>query len=233
MIAQLPLLIDLPERAQFAEFIEGNNALALAVCKKMASVSQADDMNQAYLWGVSGAGKSHLLQASIALARAQNWGDCRYIALNNIDHYHPSLLEGEPQMLAVDDLQNLAGKDEWQLALLNAINRARDSGGKILLAAKQAPAELAISLMDLRSRLGWGTVFRLRELDDAGKLAWLQARARKQGYELSMEAGQYLLNHSRRDMQSLQQNFVKLNSASIAQKRKVSIPLIRQVLELN
>jgi DnaA family protein len=91
---------------------------------------------------------------------------------------------------------------------------------------------MELQLPDLKSRLSWGPVFHLIALDDETKLAALKARAGKRGLELKDGAARYLLNNWRRDIGSLLEALERLDHASLAAQRRVTVPFIKTVLGL-
>ena len=101
----------------------------------------------------------------------------------------------------------------------------------MVFTAANKPADLAIELPDLRSRLAWGTVWYMPELTDPDKLAALQLHARHRGFTLPEEVGTYLMQRWPRDMHSLFALLDKLDHASLAAHRKLTIPFVRQFLK--
>ncbi len=99
-----------------------------------------------------------------------------------------------------------------------------------MVSARCAPAALNLGLPDLVSRLGWGPVFQLQPLDDEGKRAALQLRARQRGMELPDEVAVYLLRRSPRDMDSLFELLQRLDVASLAAQRRLTIPFVRALI---
>jgi DnaA family protein len=135
--------------------------------------------------------------------------------------------------LAADNVQALS--DQGQIALFNHFNRLRlavENGqpGKLLVACDQPPAALAVR-EDLRTRLGSALIFRLRPLSDEEKLAALGAQATDRGLKLSREALSYLMNRSSRDMRTLSALLAALDRYSLEQKRPITLPLLREVLQ--
>jgi len=84
---------------------------------------------------------------------------------------------------------------------------------------------------DLRTRLGWGLIFEIQPLGDADKPAALTAYARQRGFGLSDDVIAYLLAHGRRDMPSLVATLAALDRHSLAVKRAVTVPLLREWLQ--
>jgi len=154
-----------------------------------------------YLWGDPGSGRTHLLRAA---ARAN------------------------PALVIADDVERLEPAAQQQL--FAAINGAREGGEPVLAAGPRAPAGLALR-EDLRTRLAWGLVYQLRPLSDAEKAEHLLAEAGRRGLRLSGEVVRYLLTRFPRDLPSLNGVLDALDRYSLAAKRPVTLPLVREALE--
>ncbi len=217
---QLPLRLTLRDSATFDNFVDSGNELALqALCQGR------DD--SIYLWGPPACGKSHLLQAACHAARE----GAMYLPLTALAT-GPELftgLESRP-VVAIDDLDVIAGDAALETALFHLYNRIRERGGRLLLAASRSPAALGMTLPDLVTRLGWGLVFRLHPLDDDGRRRALQLRAERRGFDLPDEVADYLLRRHARDMNSLFALLDRLDEASLAAQRRLTIPFVRALL---
>jgi DnaA family protein len=183
-----------------------------------------------FLFGEAGTGKTHLLQAACH-AGGKKGLPVVYLPLAEQDLV-PAMLDGLENMalIALDDIHQVVGDDVWELALFNLYNRVRERGGFMLVSSSVPLASLNIKLADLRSRFSWGPVFQLTALSDKGKQYALQQRAKNRGLELSDDAVKYLLKRSSRDMNSLFSLFEKLDKASMIEKRKLTIPFIKNYL---
>ena len=182
-----------------------------------------------FLHGAQGAGKSHLLQACCHLAGS----GALYLSLSELSDYAPEdVLAGieSLELVCLDDLQAVSGHADWELALFSLYNRAREAGCRLVVAADAAPRTLAVDLPDLRSRLAWGIVFHLPSADDEGKRAILQFRAGRRGLVLADEVASYIVSRAPRDLAQLLSLLDKLDHASLAQQRSLSIPFVRQTL---
>ena len=183
----------------FANFVHGGNAELFHALEAAARGALAERVM--YVWGESGAGKTHLVSAFRDAA-----GD-------------------RPRVLAIDDVERL-GEDE-QAALFNAFNeRAFDF---LLVSASAPPAEVPIR-RDLATRLATGLTFRLLPLTDAQKGEALAAHAHSRGFDLSGEVKAYLLNHARRDMGSLMSALDALDRYSLETGRPVTVPLLKAAM---
>jgi len=223
---QLPLAIPINESANFENFIAADDFLIdslrqLVNEKKFAVI---------YLWGASGSGKSHLLQAA-----CQHLGEssesATYLPLIELLQYPVSMLDGMQNMpvVCVDDLQAISHNSQWQQGLFHLFNQVYERGGRLLFSATASPRELGIDLQDLVSRLEWGPVFHLQSLQDEQKIEVLQLRARQRGLELDIEPAKYLLNRFPRDLNALFAVLDTLDTASLIKQRRITIPFIREV----
>jgi DnaA family protein len=208
--------------ATFANFVAGPNAeVAEALARFAASLLPETGV---LLWGAHGAGKSHLLLAMVAAATGAGR------AARHCGHPReaPVAPPGPRALVAVDDVQ--LADEAAQGRLFTLYNALAASGGQLALAADAPPARLALR-EDLRSRLGWGLVYEVVPLADDAKPAALAAFARQRGFHLADDAIAYLLAHGRRDMASLVRSLIALDAHSLAQKRPVTVPLIRAWLQ--
>jgi DnaA family protein len=103
-------------------------------------------------------------------------------------------------------------------------------GGQWLAASHVPPMALPLR-DDLRTRLALGLVLEIQPLADADKPAALAAYARERGFHLSDDVIVYLLAHGRRDMTSLVATLAALDRRSLAMKRNVTVPLLRDWLQ--
>ena len=121
-----------------------------------------------------------------------------------------------------------------QAALFALYNRWRESaaaGRAFALAVAGDRAPLSMPLReDLRTRLGWGLVFRLDPLSDADKLAALSAQAAERGLQLAPEVLNWMLTHYERDIRKLSALLDALDRYSLAQRRAITLPLLRAML---
>ena len=215
--------MSLREASRFATFEPGANAEALARLQTQPPGSVI------WLWGRSGVGKSHLLQAACAAA-GDRGETAAYVDL--ADEVPSAQLDGleSVSLLCLDDLDRVTTSAVWNRAIFRLHTFMADARSRLVVATRGAPAALDFALSDLRSRLLAGETFQLRELDEAGLIAALQRRALQRGLELTDDGGQYLLQRLPRDMHSLCRALDRLDEASLAAQRKLTLPFLRQAL---
>lgn len=224
---QLPLGIQLRDDARFDDFECGDNAELVARLQALAT----EDAGLLYLHGAFG--KTHLLQA-VCKAAMQAGRSAAYLPLADLQALGPEVLEGMAgrDVLCVDDLQEVASDKAWALALMRLCDVARAENSTVVFAAHTGLAELAVAVPDLATRLGWGAVYALKPLSDDGKLAVLRLRAQARGLDMPSEVGRYLLSRSSRDLSSLMSTLSDLDVASLAAKRRLTIPFVKDVMGL-
>ena len=226
---QLPLSFEPRERYSFDAFIAGGNQLAVDLIRQMAC---GDGEMQLLLWAEQGKGKSHLLQAACNHA-AQSRRTVCYLPAREIFGSSTQVFEGLEQLdlVCIDDIDVLLQIGGWEEALFDLLNRTREAGTRILLTASKSPESSSIDLADLRSRLTWGPVFCLQDLDDSDKMVALKKRALQYGLEITDNVANYLLTHYPRDLFDLFERLEHLDRASMAMQRRLTIPFVKTVLE--
>lgn len=192
-----------------------------------------------YIWGDKSCGKSHLLKA-ISNHYLLNQKTSSFIPLEKSHYFSPIVLDGAEQLdvVCLDDLQCVAGDEEWELAIFNLFNQIREQQGLfgeghktlLLISANCPPQELNIRLPDLRSRLTWGEVYHLNNLNDEQKRTILQRNAYQKGVELSDEVANFLLKRLGRDLQVLISQLDRLDRASLQAQRKLTLPFVKETL---
>lgn len=202
-------------------FITGHNDECLAAWLIWLGSKQPD--TGFYLFGPSGAGKTHLLKASsFSYQDAASNPD-----LISIDSAH---LDSDASDLAVDNVQQLSAIGQQNL--FNTFNRLRAQGGRLLIAADKSPKNLSLR-EDLRTRLGYGLVYGLEPLDDDEKVKALTQLAKDRQLRIGSELIPYLIRHTPRDMGSLTTLLLALDSYSLEHQRPITLPLLRELLQLS
>ena len=224
----------------FAGFMPGENAAVVAQLRE-----QAWPGAPIYLWGPAGCGKTQLLHELQARAAVDGlvaqWFDAATPA--------PWTLADDAALVLLD------GVDQWDAAQQHAaftlfVEAASRVGGAALVAAEASPgataagARLGVQFAsagrlppvdlqvreDLRTRLGWGPVHAVRPLAEDDTRVALQTEARRHGIVLGDDVLDYLLTRFARDLKSLMHLLHRLDGFALAEKRAVTIPLLRRML---
>jgi DnaA family protein len=233
-IRQLSLNVHLNDDATFGNYFvaeDSGNFLALQAVKALVDDSSATPF--VYLWGAEGVGTSHLLQAACHTASVKNWR-CQYLPLEEMAGFAPEqLLDGLEflDLLCLDGVQQVMGQPGWDHALFHLYNRLRDQAQcRLLVSADCAPRDLGSRLPDLVSRMGWGVVFHLQPLSDDEKMRALKLRAQARGLDMTDEVVAFILHRASRDMVELFDCLQRLDQLSLAEKRRITIPFVKDAL---
>jgi DnaA family protein len=196
------LLLDFTRAPEptFENFVPGGNGELLHALQGAAHGSPAERV--IYMWGESGAGKTHLARAFM------------------------HAVEGRRGVRVVDGVEGLAPEEQEEL--FNAF--IEKSFAFLLVTATASPRDLALR-RDLATRLASGLTYRVAPLTDAEKRAALAAHARHRGFDLSDEVAAYLLTHARRDMGSLMSALDAIDRYSLENNRPVTVPLLKAAIQ--
>ncbi len=219
MMKQIPLPIGPQPQPRFDNFVPGDSAVALAHLREWVLPGAP-----VYLWGPAGSGKSHLLRAlagrCLAAGQQIGWFD----AADNV----PWTLQPDWSLVVIDRCEALS--PEGQHAAFALFVEAATHGVQVAAAGRLPPVDLALR-EDLRTRLGWGHVFALRPLPEADTRAALRREADHRGIFLSDEVMNHVLTHFPRDLSHLMRLLDRLDDYALAQGRRVTVPLLRQMLQ--
>lgn len=225
---QLPLAWRAPPDARLDTFLHAPDG-ALEALRALAQGRARDWLLVA---GAHGTGKTHLLLGACAHAGAHGLR-ASYVPLaqarGRVDEAL-QVAEGAA-LVAIDGVECIAGTRGDEVALFEAHNRLRAAGVGVVYAATQAPDALALVLPDLRSRLGQCARITLAALDDDGRADVLRSRAERRGLVLEPAALDWLLRRVGRDLAGLTALLDRLDHASLAAQRRVTVPFLRQVFD--
>ena len=224
---QIPLPLEPRRPDRFEDFVPGPNAAVLGAIQALLNEPGAF----VFLSGPEGSGKSHLLNALCNAARDAGLA-AFYIALKRVPPEAAAGLDDLQRLdlVCVDDLHCVAGDQDWEQALFSAFNAVRSARGRLLVSSRQPLASLPFGLPDLASRLAWGIRLSLQVPGEDEKLAILRQRARALRIDLPEDVARYLITHGRRDMASLLEALERIKDAAFSDKRRITVPLARQVL---
>lgn len=222
-IDQLTLPFDPKSHFRFEQFNAAGNEACIA---QLEHQLQSSEHQIIFLSGLSGTGKTHLLQASCFQAQ-KNGLSSRYHSLSkplNLNQFD------QLEWLALDDLTYMEGQTEQEAALFHLFNRCQQQPTRILIASSKTVKQSQVVLPDLQSRLSWGLQLRLQELNEVEKHKTLIQFSEHWKMNLDERVFNYLLKNQKRDMKTLTDVLKKLAAASLREKRKPSLPLLQEIL---
>lgn len=223
MAQQLILDILPPAEPTFENMVPGTNAAVISAAQNLAPGETI------YIWGSDGSGRSHLLRACANLHAGFYAGPA-----SEAQQILGSLLDSQsiPKCVAIDDVHLLC--TDALGSLFGLYNRWRESAGsqesfRLIVAGDRAPLQMTCR-EDLRTRLGWGAVFRLSPLSDEDKHAALMSHAQQRGMPLSEDVIGWLLTHGSRDIRKLFATLDALDRHALANHRPLTLPLLKNMM---
>lgn len=220
---QLALDIGLGSGPSLDNFLAGPNGAAVEHLRVWLGGSARSPV-PVYFWGDAGSGKTHLLEAVRAELRRQGasvgWLDASVIS--------PPDFSETWSAVVLDDVHLYTARQ--QQAAFNWFVNAQSTQRGVLAAGIAAPVLLQLR-EDLRTRLGWGHVFRLHSLDESERRRVLRQHADERGIFLGDDVMDFILSRFTRDLGSLLQLLDLLDRYALRAKRAVTIPLIKEMLD--
>ncbi len=225
---QIPFDFFAPTPASFDSFVVGDNAEVVTSLYALTDrASPVKPPPAVAIWGGPTVGKSHLLTATAAATNGDNPGAAVLLAAGDAFPTDPFV---SARLICVDDADRLtAAQQGW---LFTAFNHIVPSGGTVVVSGRTPPAQWPLR-DDLRTRLGSGLIFELVAIPQDALPGALAEHAARRGFQLSDEVLTYILNRSRRDVASLWQIVNGIDALSLARKRAVTVPLLREYLARN
>jgi DnaA-homolog protein len=216
---QIPLPIFATPQPSFENFLVGDNAAALRHLQALVLPAAP-----VYLWGPPGSGKSHLLKSLAAHCQAAG----RTVGWLDADQPLPWAFDPLWALLVFDRCDELSAAA--QHAAFALFEDATTHGVQIAAAGRVPPVDLPLR-DDLRTRLAWGHVFALQAPSDAQTRAALRREADQRGTLLPEELLDHLLLHFPRDLSHLMHLVVRLDQFALAHARRMTVPLLREMLQ--
>lgn len=206
----------LNDKYTFDNFIVGSgNELAHAACQAIAA-NPGSRYNPLFLYGGVGIGKTHLMQAvgNTVLANnpnarvvyvsteqfVQEFVDALRFKKNTAfaDYYRGA------DVLIVDDVQFLAGKEKIQEEFFHTFNALHQANKQIIISSDKPPKDIPTLEERLRSRFVWGMSIDMQNPDFETRCAIVQAKAHNHGVELSHEVAEYLATNIQTNVRELE-----------------------------
>jgi DnaA family protein len=188
----------------------------------------SDDL---FIYGTKESGKTFLLQA-LCNSYSSMSKSSLYIPLNKVMNYGVEIFESLENMnlICVDGIEEVISKIEWEKAIFNLINKALISKSRLILSSSQDLKSLNFALPDLESRIRKIQSFELYPINDKDIFDALKYISKLTSINLGDKEAKYLVTYSQRNISNLVQILESLDQLSMEMKRKITIPLIKEVI---
>lgn len=229
---QLLLPVSINTSQTFMSFVEPEQNQNILINDLQRGISDSQFSGH-FIAGTDAVGKSHLLTACCNYANEIGKTSI-LIPAEQVLPSSSEVINGleNVDVVCIDDFHLLVGKADWEVAIFNLFNALQANNASIIFTANDTPKNLKIKLPDLNSRLDWCTLFQLGGLTEDEKVKALIQHAHIVGFELSEEVAKFMLNRLPRKMTFLMQALNTLAKQSIEQKRLVTVPFVKDVLEI-
>jgi chromosomal replication initiator protein len=230
-------------RYTFDAFVIGSgNQFAHAACQAVAE-RPSKAYNPLFLYGGVGMGKTHLMQAiGHEVKRRQPQAAISYVSsekftndmINSLRYDKMSSFRDKfrgVDVLLIDDIQFLAGKERTQEEFFHTFNALHDTMKQIVIASDRSPKELAEIEDRLRSRFEWGLIADIQPPDLETKVAILQKKAEQEKVTLPTDVALYVAQNIRSNVRELEGALIRLVAHSSLIGAEITLPYAQQVLK--
>ena len=197
----------------------------------LSLLKDSDFSDDLFIYGTKESGKTFLLQAMcnsyssvsksslyIPLKMVMNYGVEIFESLENID------------LICVDGIEEAISKIEWEKAIFNLINKALISENRLIFTSSKDLKSLNFSLPDLESRIRKIQSYELHPINDKDIFDALKYISKLTSINLGDKEAKYLVTYSQRNISNLVHILESLDQLSMEMKRKITIPLIKEVI---
>ncbi len=188
-------------------------------------------LDDLYIYGTKESGKTFLLQAMCNLYNL-NKKSSVYIPLKKALDYGVDIFEAleDIDLICLDGIEEIITEIEWEKAIFNLINKSLISGCRLILTSSKDLNSLNFTLPDLESRIRKIQSFELFPIDDKDIIDALMHISKLTSINLGDKEAKYLVTYSKRNITNLVHILESLDQLSMEMKRKITIPLIKEVI---
>lgn len=229
----------------FETFVEGEcNRLSRSAGLAVAVNPGSTPFNPLYVYGDSGLGKTHIAQA-IGMEVKQRKPDLQvlYVTMNKFQaQFQHAAIKGELNdfihfyqmldVLIIDDIQELAGKDKTQNAFFNIFNHLHLSNKQLILTSDKPPVELKDIEQRLITRFKWGLSTQLLQPDYETKIKIIRRKAERLKVDIAEEVAEFLAENINANIREIEGALSSLVANASFMGKKITVALARDILKV-
>lgn len=230
----------------FDTFIVGsNNKLAQAAALAVAEFPGIT-YNPLFIYGGAGLGKTHLMhsiahyiiehdtESKVLYVTSEEFTNELIDAIRNGNNSSMSKFRDKYRnidVLLVDDIQFIIGKESTQEEFFHTFNSLHSAKKQIIISSDKPPKDMEILEERIRSRFEWGLIADITLPDYETRMAILHKKEELEGYDISDEVIQYIATNIKSNIRELEGAFNKVMASSKLENKEVSMELARQALK--
>ena len=229
---QLIFPFQVNQKASFESFFCSPDNIELM--SRLADLVASKNADELIINGAEGSGKSFLMQA-ICNELSSSGKQFAFIPMNKAINMGVEIFQNLASLDAVciDDLQLILSREEWETALFNLINECQQSNCSLILSfGGNQSLEDITQLPDLLSRIKRMEFMKLQAVQDEFLNQALDFVSQQLDINLEKAELEFLLKHQTREFSLLVDNLMVLDKQAASLKRKITIPLIKETLNL-
>ena len=229
---QLIFPFQINQKASFESFFCSPDNIELM--SRLADLLVSKNADELIINGAEGSGKSFLMQA-ICNELSSSGKQFAFMPMNKAINMGVEIFQNLASLNAVciDDLQLILSREEWETALFNLINECQQSNCSLILSfGGNQSLEDITQLPDLLSRIKRMEFMKLQAVQDECLNQALDFVSQQLGINLEKAELEFLLKHQTREFSLLVDNLMVLDKQAASLKRKITIPLIKETLNL-
>lgn len=229
---QLIFPFQVNQKASFASFFCSPDNIELM--SRLADLVVSKNADELIINGAEGSGKSFLMQA-ICNELSSSGKQFAFIPMNKAINMGVEIFQNLASLDAVciDDLQLILSREEWETALFNLINECQQSNCSLILSfGGNQSLEDITQLPDLLSRIKRMEFMKLQAVQDEFLNQALDFVSQQLDINLEKAELEFLLKHQTREFSILVDNLISLDKQAASLKRKITIPLIKETLNI-
>lgn len=232
-------------RYTFENFIKGDsNQLARAAASAVANNPGGTSFNPLVLYGGTGLGKTHLIQAignsAIATRKARRviYVSSEKFTVEFVDAIQSDRINDflsfyrSMDVLIVDDIQFFSGKEKTQDSFFHTFNELHQLGKQIVLSSDRPPKELKGLDDRLLSRFQWGLTADIQPPDLETRIAILRKKSENEGIDLSQDVVEFIATNVNSNVRELEGCLISLLAKASLEGRDVNLDLARDVVRM-
>lgn len=225
----------------FDTFVVGaSNQFAHAACLAVAE-SPAKSYNPLFIYGGVGLGKTHLLNAignyiadrtdqRIAYVTTEQFtneviNSIRYDKMMELRRRYRNV-----DMLLIDDIQFLAGKERTQEEFFHTFNSLYEAGKQIVLSSDRFPKEMPSMEERLRSRFEWGLIADLQQPDVETRIAILRKKSEEEGIAINEDVIQLLAANLKSNIREIEGALIRLGAYASLTGQQITVDMAKNIL---